>query len=112
MVTGIGGGVLWREWRGAIRLESQGRPILILQPGGVAKMTISKRMRYGFSVFFLVALGACGSQPAVPSGSDPSFTGYTYGSGNSRENDTTTMATSSADGDSTERGGYTYGSGN
>lgn len=75
-------------------------------------MTISKRMRYGCSAFFLVVLGACGSQPAAPSGSDPSFTGYTYGSGNNREDDTTTMATASAAGDSTARGGYTYGSGN
>lgn len=76
-------------------------------------MTTSKRMRYGCGVFFfLLVLGACSSDPVVPYGGDPSFTGYTYGSGNNRQDDTTTTATASAAGDSTARGGYTYGSGN
>lgn len=74
-------------------------------------MKTSKRMNYGCGVCFLLVLSACSSHPVTPSGGDPSFTGYTYGSGNNRQ-DTTTTATESAAGDTAERGGYTYGSGN
>lgn len=75
-------------------------------------MTTSKRAVYGCGVFLLVLFGACNSQPVAPSGGEPSFTGYTYGSGNNRQEDTTTTATSTVAGDTTGRGGYTYGSGN
>lgn len=75
-------------------------------------MITSERMRYGCGVLFFLGLGACTSHPVVPAGGDPSFTGYTYGSGNNRQDDATTTATASAAGDSTGRGGYTYGSGN
>jgi hypothetical protein len=73
-------------------------------------MSTSKRMSYGCAVFVLLVLGACSSHPVTPSGAEPSFTGYTYGSGNNRQD--TTTATVSAAGDTTARGGYTYGSGN
>jgi hypothetical protein len=74
-------------------------------------MTTVKRAIFGCGAFFLMVLGACTSHPVVPSDGEPSFTGYTYGSGNNRQNDTT-PAPSSVAGDSTARGGYTYGSGN
>lgn len=75
-------------------------------------MTTTMKMGWGSGLFCLLVLGACSADPVVPTGRDPSFTGYTYGSGNSRQVDTTT-ATVSAAGDTTARGGgYTYGSGN
>lgn len=74
-------------------------------------MTRSKRAIYGCGAFLLIVLGACTSQPVMPSGGGPSFTGYTYGSGNNRQVDTTT-ATLTVAADTTGRGGYTYGSGN
>lgn len=110
-MAGFSGGALWREWRGATRLGGPTLSNSIFQPE-FSKMTKSKRAVYVGGVFVLIALGACTSQPLVPSGGEPSFTGYTYGSGNNRQEDTTTTATSTVAGDTTARGGYTYGSGN
>ena len=79
---------------------------------GDSKMTTSKRAIYGCAALLLLVLGACTSQPVLPAGGEPSFTGYTYGSGNNRQDTTTTTATLTVAGDTTGRGGYTYGSGN